>query len=73
MTTPKKGAGVDRIGIALLVVELVALAVLLGGLWWVFPPAALIFGGVAGIYGVERAQANRTRARAQVRRIERVA
>ncbi len=75
MTKPKKkGAEVDRIGVALLVVELVFLAVLLAGLWWIYPPAALLFGGGAGVYGVERAQAARTtRQRGQVRRIERVA
>lgn len=68
----------DWTGAVLLAIELVFLAVLMTGLWWVFPPAALIVGGGLGVYGMERTLAAHARRLAQeradkVRRIGRVA
>jgi hypothetical protein len=42
-----------------LVLEVVGLLVGLLGVWLVYPPAALILGGVAGVLAAERATAER--------------
>jgi hypothetical protein len=43
--------------------EVVCLLVALLGLWIIFPPAAMIVGGVAGAVAAERAMAERGEAR----------
>jgi CHASE2 domain-containing sensor protein len=45
------------------VFEVACLVVALLGVWLVFPPAAMILGGVAGAVAAERAMAERKRTR----------
>jgi hypothetical protein len=60
-----------------LFVEILFAAAVLVGLWWIYPPAALIVGGAAGVWAMERsmaAESARKRAREprvapQVRRV----
>lgn len=78
MTKPNERAEMDWTGAVLLGIEMIFLGVLLVGLWWVFPPAALIVGGALGVYGMERTLAAHARRLAaeqaeKVRRIGRAA
>jgi hypothetical protein len=52
-----------------LVLEVVGLLVGLLGVWLVYPPAALILGGVAGVLAAERATAERDRGRRKEARL----
>jgi hypothetical protein len=77
MSKPTKPE-VDLTMVFLLLMELACVAVLLVGVWLVFPPAAFIAGGICGIYGLERAIAGHARNKAaeqaeNVRTIGRIA
>jgi hypothetical protein len=45
--------------------EVACLVIALLGLWLIFPPAAMIVGGVAGALAAERAMAERKRTRSK--------
>jgi hypothetical protein len=49
--------------------EVVCLLIALLGVWLVYPPVALILGGVAGAVAAERATAERGRARRKEARL----
>jgi hypothetical protein len=40
-----------------ILVEVLFAAAVLVGLWWIYPPAALIVGGTAGVWAMERSMA----------------
>jgi hypothetical protein len=52
-----------------LVLEVLGLLVGLLGVWLVYPPAALILGGVAGVVAAERATTERDRGRRKEARL----
>lgn len=56
MTTARDERAPRDLSGLLTVLEVLFALLFCGGVWWIYPPAALILAGVLGVFACERAQ-----------------